>query len=223
MIELQGLITHMHKCISVLLQVSLNVHWSVSLYFFCVYICLYKKAYHLPPDQPLPMAPPPLMPPPLLPPLLLPSPRPSLQVSAGFSCANLPTTPLPHFPTLSVSCCYHHLTAATQACPPPLYPVMVAVTARPTVWLCPLSCPPLLFIWIDARLHDGKRFGLKSIISLLDWNGIGEGNIIRLFGTLFANTVTICNQFAVHYQPITPPTHAQLCISPSAFLESILP
>lgn len=44
MIELQGLITHVHKCISVLLQVSLNVHWSVSLYFFCVYICLYKKS-----------------------------------------------------------------------------------------------------------------------------------------------------------------------------------
>lgn len=113
-------IRHVHKCISVLLQVSLNVHWSVSLYFFCVYICLYKKAYHLPPDRPLPMAPPPLMPPPLLPPpLLLPSLRPSLQVSAGFSCATLPPTPFPHVPTLSVSCCYHHhLTVATQPCPP---------------------------------------------------------------------------------------------------------
>ena len=142
-------------CISVLLQVSLNIHWSVSYYFFYVYICLYKKAYHLPPDWPLPMAPPPLMPPPLLPPLLLPSLRPLLQVSAGFSRASLPPTPLPHFPTLSVSCCYHHLTAATPAPPPPhshshscLYAVMVAVTARPTVWLCPLSCPPI-FIYLD--------------------------------------------------------------------------
>ena len=120
-------------CISVLLQVSLNIHWSVSYYFFYVYICLYKKAYHLPPDWPLPMAPPPLMPPPLLPPLLLPSLRPLLQVSAGFSRASLPPTPLPHFPTLSVSCCYHHLTAATPAPPPPPLPL-------PLLPLCSDGC-----------------------------------------------------------------------------------
>lgn len=162
------------------------------------------------------MAPPPLMPPLLLPPLLLPSLRPSLQVSAGFSCANFPPTPLPHFPTLSVSCCYHHLTAATQACPPSIQ-----------WWLLWLHDQQSGFVL--SPVHHYCLFGLthssgfKTIISLLDWNGIGEGIIIRLFGTLFVNTVTICNQFAVHYQPVTPPTRAQLCISPSAFLESILP
>lgn len=167
------------------------------------------------------MAPPPLMPPPLLlPPLLLPSLRPSLQVSARFSCANLPPTPLPHFPTLFPAAT---TTSQLQLRLAPHYPMMVAVTARPTVWLRPLSSPPLLVIWIDTQFHDGKSFVLKTIISLLDWNGFGEGIVIRLFGTLFVNTVTICNQFAVHYQPITPPTHAQLCISPGAFLESILP
>lgn len=42
-------------------------------------------------------------------------------------------------------------TSQLQLSPPPhTYPVMAAVTARPTVWLCPLSCPPLLFIWIDT-------------------------------------------------------------------------
>lgn len=84
---------------------------------------------------------------------------------------------------------------------------MAAVTARPTVWLCPLSCPPLLLFWIDTQLRNRKCFGFKSIISMLDWNGTGEGIIIRLFGTLFVNTVTICNRLAVHRQPITPPTH----------------
>lgn len=161
------------------------------------------------------MAPPPLMPPLLLPPLLLPSLRPSLQVSAGFSCANFPPTPLPHFPTLSVSCCYHHLTAATQACPPLSSDGCCDCTTN-SLALSSLLSTTIVYL-------DWGWIGFKTIISLLDWNGIGEGIILRLFGTLFVNTVTICNQFAVHYQPITPPTHAQLCISPSAFLESILP
>lgn len=155
-------------CISVLLQVSLNIHWSVSYYFFYVYICLYKKAYHLPPDWPLPMAPPPLMPPPLLPPLLLPSLRPLLQVSAGFSRASLPPTPLPHFPTLSVSCCYHHLTAATPAPPPPTPTPTPASMQWWLLWLhdqqSGFVLSPVhqyLFIWIDTQLHVGNAFGLK--------------------------------------------------------------
>lgn len=65
------------------------MRWSVSPYFFCVYICLCKKAYHLLLDQSLPMAPPLLLSLPLLPPLP-PSLRLLIQVSARFSSADHP-------------------------------------------------------------------------------------------------------------------------------------
>lgn len=51
----------------------------------------------------------------------------------------------------------------------------------------------------------------------------GEGSILRLFGALFVNTVSVCNQLAVHHQPITLLPHAELCLSLNAFLKSILP
>lgn len=114
------------------------------------------------------MAPPPLTPPPLLPPLLPPSPRPSLQVSAGFSSANLPPAPLPHFPTLSVSCCYHHLTAATQACPPHtliqwwllwLHDQQSGFVLSPVHHYCLSGL---------TQLHKGKCSRLKTIISMLE-------------------------------------------------------
>lgn len=76
------------------------------LIFFCVYICLCKKAYHLLLDQPLPMAPPLLLSLLLLPPLP-PSLRPSTQVSARFSSAKT-YPPQHHFPAPSpfpVFCC----------------------------------------------------------------------------------------------------------------------
>lgn len=45
---------------------------------------------------------------------------------------------------------------------------------------------------------------------------------MRLFGTLFVNTVTICNQSCCSISSPSPHRHAQLCISPGVLLESIL-
>lgn len=87
------------------------------LIFFCVYICLCKKAYHLLLDQPLPMAPPLLLSLLLLPPLP-PSLRPSTQVSARFSSAKTyppPHTIFQHRRCSLFSAAPHHLTAATKA------------------------------------------------------------------------------------------------------------
>ncbi len=82
------------------MRVHLSMHWSVSPYFLCVYICLCKKAYHLLLDQPLPMAPPLLL---SLPLLLPPSLRPSTQVSAWFSSL---LNPPPHLPAPSPVPCF---------------------------------------------------------------------------------------------------------------------
>lgn len=96
------------------MRVYLSMHWPVSPYFFCVYICLCKKAYHLLLDQPLPMAPPLLLSLLLLLPLLPPSLRPSTQVSAWFSCAK-PPHHLPAPSLFTAFCCSLHLTALTKA------------------------------------------------------------------------------------------------------------
>lgn len=94
----------MHRIIYlqwVSLRVALSMHWTVSPYFLCVYICLCKKAYHLLLDQPLPMAPLLLLPHPLPP--LPPSLRPSMQVSAWFSSAKPPHCQAPSLLTASYS------------------------------------------------------------------------------------------------------------------------
>lgn len=75
----------------------------------------------------------------------------------------------------------------------------------------------------------GNVLGLKSVTSMLDWSGTGEGITIRLFGTLFVNTVTIGDQLAARHQPITPPPPAPTLhltqrfsrehLGPSAFSE----
>lgn len=166
------------------------MHWSVSPYFFCVYICLCKKAYHLLRDQPLPMAPPLLLLLPLLPPLP-PSLRPLTQVSAWFSSAKPPPPPRPifqHRPCSLLSAAPHHLTAVTKAWSHLPNEGCIGCTTNSLAWSPLLSLTNILIsdVWNDSysmiTRYVSNDLMPKTINNVFEMKEIGEGSILRLFG-----------------------------------------